>query len=123
MRCEREPVDVKQRQHVDQHVVGSEPPEAAERSQAGRDVGVRVDNPFGQSRRARAVKHQARCFAADRGLGQCICWGQPRAVRPIRLRAAPAARIATTRRPETARRRPQQLERRCRRGNNGAHLW
>ncbi len=72
MRRERKPVDVKQGQDVDQHVVGSEPPALSQCAQAGGDVGVRMHDPLGPSRRARAVQHQARAIAADGRLGEAV---------------------------------------------------
>ena len=77
VRREREPVDVEQRQDVDQHVVGREPPAVAERPEARGEVGVRVDDPLGPAGRARAVEHQAGVVAVDRGLGETALGGVP----------------------------------------------
>ena len=66
---ERKPMNVKQRQHVDEHIVGCKPPERLKRPQTGSEVGVCVYDPLRPSGRARAVEHQARCLARERGFG------------------------------------------------------
>ena len=97
VRREREPVDVEQRQDVDQDVVGREPPAVLQRVQAGGEVGVRVHDPLGPAGRARAVEHQAwgivrRWRVPRNGLRE-----HPRPRCRSAERAAPAARSAATR--------------------------
>ena len=55
-----------------------------------------MNNPFGPSRRARAVQHEARGVAADARLGRCVLGSRPRVGRrakPAQLRQLGSQRL------------------------------
>ncbi len=75
-------MDVKQRQDVDQDIIGRESPELSQRVQTGGEVGVRVHDPLGPAGRSRAVKHQTWGIVGDSwfretsfGFGSIPCLG------------------------------------------------
>ena len=65
---EREPVDMKERQHVHEHVVRRERPAIGQRPHGGAEIGMRVHHALGLAGSAGRVKQQRPIFR--RGIRQ-----------------------------------------------------